>query len=474
MRRIVVIGGGFSGVTAAVHLAARAGEPLELRVVEPRPVAGPGLAHGSPHPDHRLNGPAGMHSIHPDAPQHFPAWLEASGALAADPGAVADGGAVFARRSDFGRYMADEFARHARANPSGSRIDHVRDAAVGLRGTAGGITVELAGGGTLEADRIVLALGWSAPGVPAPLRGLAGERGWIGDPWAAGAIEAVPRDARVLLVGTGLTACDVWVALAAQGHRGPVVALSRRGLRPAPQNPFRAVPASIWTLLREPEPAFLARHGRPATVRDALRALRRDLAAIDPSSTSWHAPFDELRDAVPHFWPGWPGAERARFARHLKGWYDAFRFRNPPQVARAVDAALADGRLRTVAGRLRGARRADGAIVVEWAARGTGEPCALQVDAVVNCTGPQPRPGAAGSPLWTRLLADGRVREDPSGLGIEVDADCRVRDARGRADGRLFALGPPTAGALGETTGVPFVARQAIDALPAILGAARR
>ena len=40
--------------------------------------------------------------------------------------------------------------------------------------------------------------------------------------------------------------------------------------------------------------------------------------------------------------------------------------------------------------------------------------------------------------MWTRLLADGWVREDPSGLGIEVDADCRVRDARGRADGRLF------------------------------------
>jgi uncharacterized NAD(P)/FAD-binding protein YdhS len=45
---------------------------------------------------------------------------------------------------------------------------------------------------------------------------------------------SVPTDARVLLVGSGLTALDVICTLLRQGHRGAIDVLSRRGLRPRP------------------------------------------------------------------------------------------------------------------------------------------------------------------------------------------------------------------------------------------------
>jgi uncharacterized NAD(P)/FAD-binding protein YdhS len=458
-RSVAIIGGGFSGAAVAIHLARWSDAPLSLSVVEPRAAVGAGLAHSTPEPEHRLNGPDAIHAPYPDAPSHFADWMRASGALAADPQAVAANGLVFPRRHDFGRYVAGEFERHARGNPSGSRIDHVRRLAQRISVDGDGVAVELDGGRPLRADVAVLALGWNAVGVPGPLAALDGHRGWLGDPWASDRLAALDPEAPVLLVGTGLTASDVFASLAARGHRAPVVALSRRGLRPASQNPHRSS-RPMWERLLDADPEVLHRTGRPATVRAAVRALRREIAAVDAASSSWHVPFDALRDASWLFWPDWSDRDKRRWVRHVKGWYDAFRYRNPPQVERILDDALRERRLGIVAGRLHSARPAGGAIEVAYDARRDGARRRLRVAAVVNCTGPQPRPSGSGNPLWRALLADGLARDAASGLGVDVDATGRVLDAAGRAGGRLFAIGPPTIGRFGEAVAVPYVLRR--------------
>ena len=459
VRRVAIVGGGFSGAAVAIHLARGSRSPLSLTIVEPRELVGAGLAHSTPEPDHRLNGPDGIHSPYPDAPAHFAEWMRSSGTLERDPQATAASGLVFPRRSDFGRYVAGELERHARGNPSGSRIEHVCRAARRIAVGEGGVSVELDGGGTIAADVAVLALGWNQVGVPAPLAGLDGHRGWLGDPWTVARLADVDPGAPVLLVGTGLTASDVFASLVARGHRAPVVALSRRGLRPASQNPHRST-RPMWERIVDPDPEILRRAGRPATVRDAVRAARREIDAVDAAASSWHVPFDALRDASWLFWPDWTDREKRRWVRHVKGWYDAFRYRNPPQVERILDDALRDGRLSFAGGRLCSARPAGDAIEVEYEARGSGERRRLRVGAVVNCTGPQPRPSASGNPLWRAMVADGLVRDAGSGLGADVDPVGRLVDARGRAHARLYAIGPPTIGRFGEAVAVPYVLRR--------------
>jgi len=472
MRSIAIIGAGYSGTATALFLARGAREPLDLRLIDPRPAPGPGLAHSTPEPDHRLNGPDTIHSPYPDAPDHFAAWMRDGGALARDPDALADTGRVFPRRHDFGAYMSAEVARHARANPSGSRIEHVARPAQRLRIDTDGCTVELGGGATLRAHACVLALGWDTPGVPAALAGIVGHPRWIGDAWDPSALGRVPARARVLLVGAGLTASDVFAALLARGHDGPVLALSRHGLRPASQNPFRANDP-LWERLLDPEPAFIRRHGMPRTVAALLRALREDIATVDSSRESWHGRFDDLRDASHRFWPELPDAERRRYVRHLKSRYDASRFRNPPQVERILERGLASGRLVYAAGRLARAGPEGDGLRVGFVERASGALREERFDVVVNCTGPQPRPSASRNPAWRALVADGLVRDDPSGLGIEVDALGRPLGADGRVRDRLFAIGPPTAGSLGETTAAPFISRRLLQMVDPVQIAAR-
>ena len=52
------------------------------------------------------------------------------------------------------------------------------------------------------------------------------------DPWARDALDGFGPDAPVALIGTGLTMVDIALKLSAEGHRGPIHAISRHGYLP--------------------------------------------------------------------------------------------------------------------------------------------------------------------------------------------------------------------------------------------------
>ena len=121
-RRITIVGGGFSGVSAAVQLVRHSPLPLAITLIEPRERVGPGLAYATHDPDHRLNGPTWIHSIDPVDGEHFTRWCEQQGVFEADPQAVQPNGAAFVRRSVFGAYLEDMVRTHAHWAPTGSTI----------------------------------------------------------------------------------------------------------------------------------------------------------------------------------------------------------------------------------------------------------------------------------------------------------------------------------------------------------------
>ena len=115
---MVIIGGGFSGASAAVQLVRHATQPLAIQVIEPRPRVGPGLAYSTTDPDHRLNGPVLTHAIDPEDPTHLAQWCQASGVLQRDLQALAADGKPFLRRSDFGDYLATAVRDMRKARPT--------------------------------------------------------------------------------------------------------------------------------------------------------------------------------------------------------------------------------------------------------------------------------------------------------------------------------------------------------------------
>jgi uncharacterized NAD(P)/FAD-binding protein YdhS len=102
-----------------------------------------------------------------------------------------------------------------------------------------------------------------------------------------------------------------------------------------------------------------------------------------------------------------------------------------------------------------------GGVNVIYRPRGIQDRCRLQVACVVNCTGPSTDFSRISQPLIRKLLHDGKIRPDPLRLGLDVDDDLRLLGRDGRANPRLFALGPITKGRFWEMTAVPEIRCQA-------------
>jgi uncharacterized NAD(P)/FAD-binding protein YdhS len=91
-------------------------------------------------------------------------------------------------------------------------------------------------------------------------------------------------------------------------------------------------------------------------------------------------------------------------------------------------------------------------------------------DWLVNCAGPTLDVRGVRNPLVRRLLKQGLADPDPLGLGLRVTPDLRLIGPDGRANDRLFAVGPITKGTFWETTAVPDIRVQGRTLAVQLLG----
>ncbi len=467
------MGGGFSGAAAAIQLARASCAPLAITIVEPRATLGAGLAYSADDPDHRINATIDSHLVDPDDPGALRSWCERTGLLERDPEAVAPSGSIFIRRGDFGRFVADEVRAMAQRNANGATIRHCRDVATGLSRTSAGLRITTRSGEWLDADAAIIATGNGAPRTPPGFAAALDHHPlFVRDALRTERIRSIPADARVLVAGSGLTALDVISTLLRRGHHGGIVVVSRHGLRPSPQRPPNpeGSGARLMARIDGPVPAFVAAAGSPPTARGLLRAVRQRIAQALAQGETWYAPFDDLRDVVWQVWPTLPSTEKRRFIARLRPFYDAARFRTPPQNEGMAAVAEGEGRVAYRRARLVGANALPGGgFKVRWTEPGQASEQAARFDAIVNCTGLDPSCGAADNPFLAALVTAGMLRPDETGIGFEVDGQCRPLDRDGTPQPRLRVIGPPTAGTFGDPLGVLFIAPQIRRILPGLL-----
>lgn len=467
---VLIIGGGFSGTCAAIHLLRQRDQSLDVVLIEPAARLGGGLAHSSADPDHRLNASAAIHVVIPDPPGHLEAWLRSEGRVQRDPESVCDG-ALYPRRSDFGDYMRAQLSDVAQKSISTFR--HVQDRAVGIARANGRLRLALESARSLDADGCIVATGHERPSPPHVIsRTVAASSRYLNDPWNLDALGAIDSRSDILLLGTALTAADVIATLSRRGHASHITALSRHGYTPAGQNPSSSSVA-LWEAINTPVPAFVARHGTPQRVRETLRILRANIDECVRGGHTWHNAFDEVRNAALHLWGATPPQEKRRFLRHVRALYDPHRFRVPPPTARIVDRARSSGALTILAGRISSISPTSEGFDVEFRPRGAARTVRRQFGTIVNCTGPEISPRCSANPLTRRLLETGLACEDEAGIGLATDRGCQALDHEGRAVPGLYLIGPLTRGLFGETPGVPLITWQVLTLIPGLLAHVR-
>lgn len=287
---ITVIGAGFCGSALVRALAQGADAQVRITLVGVAETFGSGIAYGAARPEHLLNVRAKDLGIDAQAPAAF-----------ADTLHLGESGRLeFLPRLAYGDYLRSELDTAVGA--AQASIVRLSQEAVAVERARRGFRVFLANGDAFQTDQVVLAVGALQPQALAGIGPrLSVHPRYIGWPWQGDALSRLSPDDDVLIVGTGLTMVDVALSLHARGHRGRLLAISRRGL--APQAHLRQPGAALEL------PPHLQRAIKDADLRALLRGVRQLSVVVD----DWRRVVDALR---PHLQPLWQRLElgqRARF-----------------------------------------------------------------------------------------------------------------------------------------------------------------
>jgi uncharacterized NAD(P)/FAD-binding protein YdhS len=459
---VAIVGGGAIGAALFACLVDRMAEASpRARIVlfEKAERIGPGLAYSDDASSYRLNQSAQTMSLVPGRRTDFCDWLEARGH------ACRDGAEVFCERSLFGDYVADAFERAMdRARRRGLHVSTVRDEVTTLSRRAHGHRVVTKTHAPVDADVVVLAIG-NLPSTR--FRALEGPR-FIASPYPSAVMQArVPRDARVAILGTGLSAIDAALALFAAGHTGRVVMASRGGLLPAVRGPLpphelRHVtraniaaatdhgrrPLAWSTLLRWLE-MELERHDRsvswdrdfPAWA-DPIEHLASQIAAAERGARAWQSIGEALNPMIEVVWRHLADDDRHLFLDRFYGRFMSWWVPIPLVNARQMLALLQERKVSVERGVEGVTYDASAGLHRVQLAGGRN----LELDVVVDATGIPRHVRDCGSVLLRSLVEQGIVAAHESG-GIRVDFESlRVLGKDGRADSALFALGNLTSG----------------------------
>jgi uncharacterized NAD(P)/FAD-binding protein YdhS len=432
-QNVVICGNGAASVALFRALAKAATAPLSITIVGSGAL-GEGIAYATPNPEHVLNVPAAKMSADTSEPAQFADWLERRGHRAAQ---WKDS---FVPRHLYARYLAALVEDTRREFAQAVQLQQVEATVLGIGRQPDGWSVFYEGG-VLSTDAAVLATGIDPP------RSLARQYApeladrFIDDPWADVTIEPT---ARILIVGTGLTAIDTALAFLDKGHRGQIVMLSRRGLLSQVHTEHTATKADL------PQPY-------PRTASALVHALREAAEKED----DWQTAIDALRPHWPAIWQALPHDAKRRAMRHGLPFFNMHRHRVPPHQGAKLHAAVADGRIEILRGRLSSVAPLCSSVraVVETAC---GEKT-FAFGRIVNCSGPNSDPERSPGTLLKTLIASGIARPGVLNLGLDIDSENRVRGQDGAQQPCLFAAGALTRGHWWEITAMPEIAAQAAN-----------
>ncbi|WP_256753304.1 FAD/NAD(P)-binding protein [Mesorhizobium sp. Mes31] len=440
---IIIVGGGASGVVLAAHLLKSPNPDLRVTLIEKRPHFGQGIAYSTLLSAHVLNVSAAGMSAYADDPGNFWRWLQGHGLVDQEQTPQTP---FYAPRSIYARYLGELLDElEAREQPTG-RLRLIHEESLSITPTASGVEVALANGTSVVAHLAILATGHEEQ----PAQGHAIRMGSEAD-------TALPPHSRVMVLGTGLSMVDAFLSLEQRGHRGDIIAVSRRGLLPSPHRKGNPIKLDVADIPLGTQLSYFV-----GWFRDLIRENQK--AGID-----WRDVVDGLRPFNQKIWQNWPSSAKRRFVEHTKAWWDIHRHRMAPEVYARVTEAVQSGRIRLVAGRVVGITTAGG-FTVEVQSRHTQRRETFDVARIYDCSGIVRDISTSSNTVVRSLVDRGLARPDPLRIGLDVSANCEIIAGDGSASAKILAVGPLTRGTFFEMDAIPDIRVQCARLSKQLLG----
>lgn len=143
-------------------------------------------------------------------------------------------------------------------------------------------------------------------------------------------------------------------------------------------------------------------------------------------------------------------------------YWDIHRHRLAPSAAHRLEKLLASGQVEKIAGTLVGIDGKDNKLDIQLKIRNTNLIRNLEVNSLINCTGPNYDLTKVKSPLVKQLFNTGLIKQDNLKLGIKLDENYQVINTSNQPIPGLYYIGPMLKSKYWEAIAVPELRNHAL------------
>lgn len=451
MKKIGIIGAGFTGTLTAVQLIRKSGSPLELSIINERETFNTGVAYNPYSKKHLLNVITARMSAFADQPDHFLDWVMQRKSYAdSDRNVVAN---AFLPRKVYGEYLVAIW-KEAVHEAQEKKIDiRVIDAVVvDTEVSETGVELMLDTKESMRIDECILATGNHIPRNPTiPDMGFYSSPRYFRNPWLKESVQSVEKEKPILIVGNGLTMVDSVIGLLEEGFEGEIYAISPNGFNILPHRHG----GMKYTHLIDELPAQI-------TLFDLLKLVHKHIRMVRDYGVSAEPIIDSLRPHTQKIWRQLSERDKHQFMSRLRHLWGVARHRIPLHTHDKIQNLRIEGKLHVRAGSLRNFEETANGIKVTYFDRKQAELHTFEVARVINCTGPETDLIRMDTSFLKNCLLKGTLAQDSLKLGINTDlGSFRVKYPDGSLHKNLYTIGSSLKGELWETTAVNELRGQA-------------
>jgi uncharacterized NAD(P)/FAD-binding protein YdhS len=464
MRKIGIIGGGFSGTMTAVHLIQNAVDPIEIIIICEGETFNKGIAFNPYSKYHLLNVPASKMSAFENNQKHFVDWIMQQDSYAnKDKDIIANS---FLPRQLYGQYLADIWRETIKSEQANKvKIQVVNAFATDLDIAGDTVSIWLSNNEKITVNICVIASGNHIPRNPGIKNtSFFKSENYFQNPWNIKSVSVTDSRLPILIIGNGLTMVDTVLGLLENNFQNEIYSLSPDGFNILPHRHS----SLEYTKLVDELPDN-------ASLFEIVKLFNKHIKLIREFGLSAEPIIDSLRPHTQEIWQRLTINEKKLFMARLRHLWGVARHRVPLHIHDKIQQLRIDNKLHIYAGKLLDIVEEERGINVEFYNKKQKRNVAITVSRVINCTGPETDLMRLKKDFLKNCLVKGIIHQDELKLGINTDTTTyQTIDSKGNRHKNLFTIGINLRGMLWETTAINEIRVQACRLAKTILAMSDR